>query len=164
MALMPVADAMAAVLDGAAALPEEWVALPDAHHRVLTRDLAALRTQLPADMSAMDGYAVRAADATTIPARLKVVGEAAAGSPYAGALKPGEALRIFTGGVVPDGADAIVIQEDTVRDGSVVTVREAAVAGRHIRRAGLDFREGEVLLRAGHRLADRDLALAAAMN
>lgn len=164
MALMPVADAMAAVLDGAAALPEEWVALPDAHHRVLTRDLAALRTQPPADMSAMDGYAVRAADATTNPARLKVVGEAAAGSPYAGALKPGEALRIFTGGVVPDGADAIVIQEDTVRDGSVVTVREAAVAGRHIRRAGLDFREGEVLLRAGHRLADRDLALAAAMN
>ncbi len=164
MALMPVAEAMAAVLDGAAALPEEWVALPEAHHRILARDLTALRTQPPADMSAMDGYAVRATDAATIPARLTVVGEAAAGSPYPGTLKPGEAVRIFTGGVVPEGADAIVIQEDTAREGAAVIIREAAVAGRHIRRAGLDFREGEVLLRAGHRLADRDLALAAAMN
>ena len=94
MALMPVADAMAAVLDGVTALPDEMVALSDAHHRVLARDIAALRTQPPADMSAMDGYAVRAADAAKTPARLKVIGEAAAGSPFDAPVKHGEAVRL----------------------------------------------------------------------
>ena len=164
MALMPVADAMAAVLDGAAALPEEMVALPDAHHRVLARDIASRRTQPPADMSAMDGYAVRAADAAKTPARLKVIGEAAAGSPFDIAVKPGEAVRIFTGGVVPADADAVVIQENTTRDGDTVVVNEPIAAGRNIRRAGIDFREGDMLLRAGRRLTDRDLSLAAGMN
>lgn len=164
MALMPVADAMASVLDGAAALPEEMAALHLAHHRVLARDLASLRTQPPADMSAMDGYAVRAVDTTTIPARLTVIGEAAAGTPFDVALKPGEAVRIFTGGVVPPGADAVVIQEDTAREGDTVIVNEAIATGRNIRRAGIDFREGDVLLRAGRRLTDRDLSLAAGMN
>ncbi|MGP9810760.1 molybdopterin molybdotransferase MoeA [Rhodopseudomonas sp. NSM] len=164
MALMPVADALAAVLDGAAGLPEEMVALDDAHGRVLARNLAALRTQPPQPMSAMDGYAVRAADVATAPARLTVIGEIAAGRPAEQAVGPGEALRIFTGGVIPDGADTVVIQEDTVRDGDQVTITEAARHGRHIRPAGIDFTEGEVLLRASHRLSDRDLALAAGMN
>lgn len=163
MALMPVADALSAVLEGASGLPEEQVALEDAVGRVLARDLAALRTQPPDDMSAMDGYAVRAADAT-LGARLKVIGEVAAGRPFAHTIAAGEAVRIFTGGVVPRGADAIVIQEDTARDGDLVTVNEAATAGRHIRRAGIDFRTGEVLLKAKRRLLDRDLALAASMN
>jgi molybdopterin molybdotransferase len=163
MALMPVADAMAAILAGADALPEEMVPLESAFHRVLVRDIAALRTQPPQPMSAMDGYAVRSADAT-LNARLKVIGEIAAGKPFDRALAPGEALRIFTGGVVPDGADGIVIQEDTHRDGDVVTINEAATAGKHIRPAGVDFAEGDVLLRAGTRLTDRDLALAAGMN
>ena len=164
MALMPVADALAAVLDGAIALPEEMAALHVAHHRVLARDITSLRTQPPADMSAMDGYAVRAADTATIPARLTVIGEAAAGMPFDAALKPGEAVRIFTGGVVPRDADAVVIQEDTARDGDTVIVNEAITAGRNIRLAGIDFREGDVLLRAGRRLTDRDLSLAAGMN
>ncbi len=164
MALMPVADAMAAVLDGVKALPEEMIALPDAHHRVLARDIASLRTQPPADMSAMDGYAVRTADAAKTPARLKVIGEAAAGSPFDAPVKQGEAVRIFTGGVVPVDADAVVIQENTTRDGDTVIINEPIAIGRNIRRAGIDFREGDVLLRAGRRLTDRDLSLAAGMN
>lgn len=164
MALMPVADAMAAVLDGVTALPEEMVALPETHHRVLARDIASLRTQPPADMSAMDGYAVRAADAAKTPARLTVIGEAAAGSPFDMPVKPGEAVRIFTGGVVPPDTDAVVIQENTTRDGDLVIVNEPIATGRNIRRAGIDFREGDVLLHAGRRLTDRDLSLAAGMN
>ena len=163
MALMPVADAMAAILAGADALPEEIVPLEAAYHRVLARDIASRRTQPPQPMSAMDGYAVRTADAVA-GARLTVIGEVAAGRPFDRALAAGEALRIFTGGVVPDGADAIVIQEDTSRDGVVVIINEAATRSKHIRAAGIDFTEGDVLLRAGQRLTDRDLSLAAGMN
>lgn len=164
MALMPVADALAAVVSGVDALPEEAVTLEQGYHRVLARDVAARRTQPPNPMSAMDGYAVRAADVATVPTRLTVTGEVAAGRPFTGALQQGNAIRIFTGGVIPDGADAVVIQEDTVRDGNVVIVNEAAVAARHIRPAGVDFREGDVLLHQGTRLTDRALSLAASMN
>src|SRR5580698_537615 len=114
---MPVADALSAILAGAEPLPEEMIALDAAFHRVLARDVAAKRTQPPQAMSAMDGYAVRAADAAQVNARLKVIGEVAAGRPFDGALGSGEAARIFTGGVIPDGADAVVIQEDTVANG-----------------------------------------------
>ncbi len=164
MALMPVPDALAAILSGSDALPEEMVALDLAHRRVLARDLAALRTQPPQAMSAMDGYAVRAADAGQTGARLKVIGEIAAGRPFDRVVGPGEAARIFTGGVVPDGADAVIIQEDTAVEGDDIVITEATSPGRHIRRAGVDFRQGDVLLRAGSRLTDRDLSLAAAMN
>ncbi|MEA2922215.1 MAG: molybdopterin molybdotransferase [Bradyrhizobium sp.] len=164
MALMPVADALAAVLAGAEPLPEEMVGLDAAYHRVLARDLAALRTQPPDAMSAMDGYAVRAADAAQIGARLKVIGEVAAGRPFETRIGAGEAVRIFTGGVIPEGADAVVIQEDTVVEGDRITISEAAVPGRHIRPAGIDFRKGSVLLAKGTRLCDRDLSLAASMN
>src|ERR1700745_2557448 len=161
---MPVTEALSAVLDAPEPLPEEMVVLDAAHHRVLARDVAALRTQPPQAMSAMDGYAVRSADAAHAAARLKVIGEVAAGRPFDTALRAGEAVRIFTGGVIPQGADAVVIQEDTVRDGDSIDITAAAVAGRHIRPAGVDFREGDVLLRAGRRLTDRDLSLAAGMN
>ncbi|MGA7811095.1 gephyrin-like molybdotransferase Glp [Bradyrhizobium sp.] len=164
MALMPVADALAAILAGAEPLPDEMVPLDAAYHRVLARDVAALRTQPPQAMSAMDGYAVRASDASSINAKLKVIGEVAAGRPFGRALGPGEAARIFTGGVIPDGADAVVIQEDTVAEGDGVTIRDAAIKGRHIRPAGVDFHQGDVLLSAGSRLTDRDLSLAASMN
>ena len=164
MALMSVADALAAILDGAAPLPEEMVALDAAYHRVLARNVAAKRTQPPQAMSAMDGYAVRASDAAQINARLKVIGEVAAGRPFDRALGAGETARIFTGGVIPDGADAVVIQEDTMVDGNTITITEAASPGRHVRPAGVDFREGDVLLKAGSRLSDRDLSLAASMN
>lgn len=163
MALMPVAEAYAAVLKGASALPEETVALTQAHHRTLARDIAALRTQPPAAMSAMDGYAVRAADAT-VGARLKIIGEVAAGRPFHQTVGTGQAARIFTGGVVPDGADTIVIQEDTTRDGDTMIVNEAIAEGKNIRNAGIDFNEGDVLLPRGTRLNDRALALAAGMN
>jgi len=161
---MPVADALATILAGAEPLAEERVALDVAFHRVLSRDVAALRTQPPQAMSAMDGYAVRAADAAHAQARLKVIGEVAAGRPFDQAIGPGEAVRIFTGGVIPDGGDAVVIQEDTVADRGNITVTEAATAGRHIRPAGVDFRQGDLLLSEGHRLTDRDLSLAASMN
>ena len=161
---MPVTDALAAILAGAEPLPEETVALDAAHHRVLARDLAALRTQPPQAMSAMDGYAVRASDASRAATQLKVIGEVAAGRPFEKTVGAGEAVRIFTGGVIPDGADAVVIQEDTIAEGPGITITEAAIAGRHIRPAGVDFRTGDVLLAGGTRLTDRDLSLAAAMN
>jgi molybdopterin molybdotransferase len=161
---MPVADALAAVLAGAEAMPEEMTALDLAYKRILARDLAALRTQPPQAMSAMDGYAVRTADAARAGARLKVTGEVAAGRPFDRAVGPGEAVRIFTGGVIPEDADAVIIQEDTIADGNSIDITEAAVLGRHIRRAGVDFREGDVLLRSGKELSDRDLSLAASMN
>src|SRR5712675_2470896 len=154
LALMPVADALSAVLAGAEPLPEEMVALDAAHHRVLARDVAALRTQPPQAMSAMDGYAVRSADASAVAARLKVIGEVAAGRPFERIVGKGEAVRIFTGGVIPKGADAVIIQEDTVVEDGGITITEAAIAGRHMRPAGVDFRKGEILLARGTHLTD----------
>jgi molybdopterin molybdotransferase len=164
MALMPVADALARVLVAAKALAVESVPLDAAFGRVLASDLAALRTQPPDDVSAMDGYAVRAADVVKVPATLKVIGEVAAGHPFDGAVKAGEAARIFTGGVMPAGSDTVVIQENTARAGDAVTIQKAAAKGRNVRRKGIDFTQGDVLLRQGQRLSDRDVMLAAAMN
>ncbi|MBV9427328.1 MAG: molybdopterin molybdotransferase MoeA [Bradyrhizobiaceae bacterium] len=164
MALLPVAEALARVLDGVAPLPAEQVVVAEAHGRVLAADLAALRTQPPDALSAMDGYAVRADDVAKAPAKLRVIGEVAAGRPFDGTVRTGEAARIFTGGVLPAGADTIVIQENTERDGTSLLVTVPSKIGRHVRERGLDFREGDVLLPAGHRLRDRDVALAAAMN
>ena len=164
MALMPVAEALDRVLAGAEPLAMEAAPLAEAHGRVLAADVKALRTQPPADISAMDGYAVRAADVAGVPARLKLIGEVAAGHPFDGTVGAGEAARIFTGGVVPAGADTIVIQENTAREGDTVVVNTSAGKGRHIRVAGLDFAQDAVLLARGRRLTDRDLALAAAMN
>ena len=164
MALMSVEEALAQVLAVAEPLPVELAPLSDACGRVLASDLAALRMQPPADVSAMDGYAVRAADVSSAPARLKLVGEVAAGHPFDGEVGVGEAARIFTGGVVPPGADTIVIQENTTREGTTVIVNEPSGKARHIRAAGLDFATGTALLAKGRRLSDRDLSLAAAMN
>jgi molybdopterin molybdotransferase len=164
VALMSVAEALRQVLEHADPLSSESVPLADAYGRVLAADLSALRTQPPVDVSAMDGYAVRAADVKSAPARLRLIGEVAAGHPFEGTVATGEAARIFTGGVVPPGADTIVIQENTTRESDVVVINQASGAGRHIRRAGLDFASGAVLLAKGRRLNDRDLALAAAMN
>jgi molybdopterin molybdotransferase len=164
MALLSVADAQARVLADARPLAAEEAALGAAHGRVLAADLAARRTQPPAAVSAMDGYAVRAADVATAPARLRLIGEVAAGHPFDRPVGPGEAARIFTGGVVPAGADTVVVQEITARDGDAVLIQKTSAQGRHIRRAGLDFQAGDVLLTRGTRLSGRDLALAAAMN
>src|SRR5215475_3380946 len=161
---MSVAEALRQVLEHAMPLTSETVPLADAYGRVLAADLSALRTQPPVDVSAMDGYAVRAADVKSAPARLRLIGEVAAGHPFEGSVGAGEAARIFTGGVLPPGADTIVIQENTTRDGDVVIVKAGAGKGKHVRIAGLDFERGVTLLAKGHRLTDRDLALAAAMN
>jgi molybdopterin molybdotransferase len=139
VALIPVADALAAILAGADPLPEEAVALDAAYHRILGRDVAARRTQPPQAMSAMDGYAVRAADAADLSARLKVIGEVAAGRPFERKVGAGEAVRIFTGGVIPDGTDAVIIQEDVKVDGDCIAVTEAGKPVEAGRASSLDF-------------------------
>jgi molybdopterin molybdotransferase len=164
VALMPVAEALVRVLAEAEPLPAEPTALADAYGGVLAADVAALRTQPPANVSAMDGYAVRTADVAQVPVRLKLVGEVAAGHPFQGTVGAGEAARIFTGGVLPPGTDTVVIQENTAREDDAVVVKASAGKGKHVRVEGLDFKRGAVLLAKGRRLSDRDLALAAAMN
>ena len=124
MALLSVEEALSRVLDGVEPLPAETVPIAEASGRVLAADLAALRSQPPAAVSAMDGYAVRAADVAGGGAELKLIGEVAAGRPFAGSVGPGEAARIFTGGVVPPGADAVIVQEETERRGDTVVVTE----------------------------------------
>ena len=162
--LLPVEDAIARLGDMISPLGVEKISLAQANGRVLAGDVVAQRTQPPFDNSAMDGYAVRAGDVTTVPVTLQVIGEAPAGGTFEGHVGEGEAVRIFTGGPIPDGADAIVIQEDTTRDGASVDVLESSAAGRHIRRAGLDFNQGDVCLKAGERLTPYSIALAAAAN
>ncbi len=162
--MIPVEEALARILAAVRVQPAEQVSLTGALGRVLAEDVGSRRTQPPAAMSAMDGYAVRAADVTTAPTTLRVVAEVPAGASYDKVLGGGEAVRIFTGAPLPAGSDAIVIQEDTERDGDRVTVREAARQGAFVRSAGLDFSEGEVLLPAGKILNARDIGLAAAMN
>jgi molybdopterin molybdotransferase len=164
MALMSVDEALGRVLEGVEPLPAESAALADAHGRVLARSAVALRTQPPEDVSAMDGYAVRGEDVATAPVTLTLVGEVAAGHPFAGMLAAGQTARIFTGGVLPAGADTVVIQEQTTRDGNEVAVLRTTPKGKNVRRGGLDFCRGDALLAAGQRLSARDLALAAAMN
>ncbi|MGH6728256.1 MAG: molybdopterin molybdotransferase MoeA [Pseudolabrys sp.] len=162
--LMPVAEALQRVLADARPLPAETVALKEARGRVLTEDLTAQRTQPPAAVSAMDGYAVRSTDVAQAPVKLKLIGEVAAGHPFDGEVKADEAARIFTGGVMPKGADSVVIQELTVREGDLVTIQKPTAKGRNVRAQGIDFTQGQILLRLGRRLTDRDLMLAAAMN
>jgi molybdopterin molybdotransferase len=164
VALLPVSEALDRVLANAASLPSEMVPLAAAHGRVLAADLKALRTQPPSDVSAMDGYAVRAADIAAAPVELKVTGEVAAGRPFSGSVGAGEAVRIFTGGVIPAGADTIAIQEQAERSGDRVRVVKATPINKHIRRAGLDFKAGDVLLPRGRFLTGRDVTLAAATN
>jgi molybdopterin molybdotransferase len=156
-------EARGRILEALAPTTAETIALAEAWHRVLARPVLARLTQPPADVSAMDGYAVRAADAVE-GERLAVIGAAPAGHPFAGTVGPGQAVRIFTGGFVPPGADAILLQEDATEAERGVTVNETVKPGRWIRRQGLDFTAGEELLPAGRRLTARDVGLAAAAN
>lgn len=161
--LIPVADAMARILAAAKPRGAETLQLHEAAFRTLASDVAATRTQPPFPASAMDGYAVRAADCV-VGARLKNVGEAAAGRAFHGRIGVNETVRIFTGAPVPDGADAILIQENATAEGEMIIAREAVGAGRFVRPRGLDFAQGDVLLHAGSVLNARALALAAAMG
>jgi molybdopterin molybdotransferase len=165
MSLISVAAAKARVLDGAQPLDAESVPIYEAAGRVLAEDLRARVTQPPFNASAMDGYAVRARDVAQPPARLRIIGESAAGHGFAGTVGSAETVRIFTGAPLPPGADTVVIQENTTSEGpGQITILEAAVPGRNVRSRGYDFEEGEALLSAGTKLAAPQLMLAAAMN
>ena len=144
--------------------PVEWVPLDSALGRTLAGDVAARVTLPPRDSSAMDGYAVRLADVAKAGARLRIIGEAPAGTPFSGSVRPGQAVRLFTGSAMPDGADHVLIQEHAMRDGDHLTTTEAEPRARHIRRAGIDFRTGDILLPAGKVLGPADIAVAAAAD
>ncbi len=172
--MIPTDEARQRIVSALSPVSTEVVSLAQACGRVLAEDALARITQPPHDVSAMDGYAVRQADVRTLPATLTQVGEARAGGRYGQPLRPGECVRIFTGGPVPADADTIVIQEH-VRAAQEptggpritvprITVLQAPPPGTHIRRAGQDFRAGEVGLGAGRALSARDVGLAAAMN
>jgi molybdopterin molybdotransferase len=165
MALLPVDQALKRLLDDVETLPSESVALADAYDRVLAKPVIALRTQPPFAASAMDGYAVRGVDVAKASARLKVIGEIAAGHNFAGTVASGEAARIFTGAPLPDGTDTVVIQENVsgLADGRI-EIAEPTRSGANVRRAGLDFVAGDTLLEQGHLLGARALSLAASAN
>jgi molybdopterin molybdotransferase len=159
-ALLPVAEAQARLLALAAPVAETRCPLDEAAGRWAARDIPALRTQPAADLSSMDGYAIRFAD---LPGPWQVIGESAAGCGFTGELAPGRAVRIFTGAPLPPGADTVLIQEEAARDGTALTLTGEGPPrpGSSVRRRGLDFAEGDVLIHAGERITPARLALAA---
>src|SRR5579871_2115259 len=161
--MISVEEARARILAALHPTPAEIAALADAWGRVTAAPVVARLTQPPMDVSAMDGYALRAADGT-LGAVLRMIGSAPAGHPFAGTVGAGEIVRLFTGSVVPQGADTILLQEDATATGTEVRVNEAVAAGRHIRRAGQDFAAGDTVVPAGRRLTARYIGLAAAAN
>jgi molybdopterin molybdotransferase len=162
--MITVEDATRRIVAAFSVLDAERVALANAAGRVLAEDVVAKFDQPPHAVSAMDGYAVRASDVARAGMTLDVIGEAPAGRPFDGSVGAGQTVRIFTGGVMPKGADTVVIQEDTERVGNRVTVKEAAKPNQHVRVTGLDFRAGETVVPRGHRLTARDLPLIAAAD
>jgi molybdopterin molybdotransferase len=160
--MISVDEAVARIARHFAPLASEIVPVAESAGRVLAEDAIARADHPPAPMSAMDGYAVRGPDAV-VGAELRVIGESPAGKPFQGRIAAGQAVRIFTGGVVPDGADTVVIQEDIVAGApGAIRVKEAPYPNENVRPRGLDFRSGEILLPRGHRLSPRDVALIAA--
>ncbi len=162
--LLLIVEARKLIIDDLAPVGTEVVKLSEALGRTLRADAVAQLSHPPADVSAMDGYAVRAADSPTAPQSLRVIGESAAGHPFRETVGAGEAVRIFTGAFVPQGADSIVIQEDTEDGGAHVLIKEAPEVGRHIRPGGQDFRKGDVVLTSPKRLNARDIGVIAAVN
>ena len=162
--MLSVEEARARILSAFSPLQAEQVSLSESLGRVLATDVRSRRTQPPVAVSAMDGYAVRFEDVANPPSTLDVVGYAPAGGQHDGALAAGQCVRIFTGGPVPAGANAIVIQEDTQADGDKVTINVSVPEGHYIRPAGLDFLENEVGLVAGQIMTARDVGFAGAMN
>jgi molybdopterin molybdotransferase len=162
--MLSVQEAFDLVVAGFTPLSSETVSLEQAHGRVLSEDVSAKLFHPPADVSSMDGYAVRAEDVANVPTTLTQVGESAAGGRFDGHIKPGQTARIFTGAPVPDGADAIVIQENTEASGNQIKVLKGAPKGKFVRPKGMDFSNGDILLKAGQVMTARDIATAAAMN
>ena len=157
--LLGLEEAQAMVLALAAPLAIETIDIGAASGRYLTEPLVARRTQPAADLSAMDGYAVRASD---VPGPWQIIGESAAGHPFAGTIGAGEAVRIATGALVPAGGDCVLVQEDCARDGATMSHSGdgPSPAGRHIRRKAMDFAECAALLPAGTRIGPAQIALA----
>jgi molybdopterin molybdotransferase len=164
MALLPVSEALSRILDGVKQLSSESVDLAKSCGRVLAVDVKAKRNQPPFPASAMDGYAVRHADLANLPATLKLIGTSAAGHGFKGTVVAGSAVRILTGAPVPKGADTVVIQENTERNGTVLKVLETTALGKNIRRAGMDFAKGDLLVSKATKLSPRDIGLLAAGN
>ena len=162
--LISVEEAISRVLEGILPLNSEQVSISEAFGRVLAIEEASRVTQPPLAVSAMDGYAVRASDVLSVPITLTQVGEAAAGAGFDGSIRDGETVRIFTGAPIPEGANAIVIQEDTKAKGDKIVIKSSVEVGQFVRPKGLDFEKGQVLLSAGTRLNSRHVALASAMN
>ncbi len=158
--MLSVEEAQSLVLSPLAPIGAETVPLAQALGRVIAESAIARTSHPPADVSAMDGWAVRASDGSP----LTQIGESSAGHPFEGSVGPGQAVRIFTGAVMPEGADSVAIQEDCVADGAKVTLNVAAITGQHVRRQGQDFAVGQALLEPGKQLSARDIALLAAMN
>lgn len=161
--MITVEEALSRLFGLVAPLGTETVGLRAASGRVLAKDAIATRHQPPFSASAMDGYAVRDIDVGS-GRTLQVIGEAPAGRRFDQPVGPGEAVRIFTGGVVPEGADRIIIQEDTIRDGDQITLRDPLDTNSYIRPAGGDFSENEVVITKGTGLGPAEVALLAAMN
>lgn len=162
MSLLSVDDALQRLLDAINVLDSETVLLEESLGRALAEPVKALLTQPPFHSSAMDGYAIRAEDITSLPCQLKIVGEAAAGHSFNGSIGKGEAVRIFTGAPVPVDADTVIIQEETIRHDNMVEILKAIIPGQNIRPAGGDFHIDETILERGHVMTPASLALAAA--
>lgn len=160
--MISVSEALDKLFELAAPLSTETVPLKNANGRVLASDAIAHRDQPPFSASAMDGYAIKAAEATP-GANFRVIGESAAGHGFSGEVTPGTAVRIFTGAPVPNGADRVIIQEDTDRSGETITLKDNLDTGMHIRPAGGDFKSGDTIS-APRVIRPADVALMAAMN
>lgn len=160
MALLPIAEAQARLFALAAPVAAETVSLGQAHGRWASADVHAQRTQPVSDLSAMDGYAIRFAD---LPGPWALVGESAAGRPFADAVDAGQTVRIFTGAAMPSGTDTVMIQEEVATDGATIllTGEGPAHVGRNTRRKGLDFSQGDRLIAGGERITPARLAVAA---
>lgn len=162
--MISVEEAREKVLAGVKPVGNEQVSVAQALGRVLAEAVTARVSHPPADVSAMDGFACRSKDAAAAPTRLMIAGEAAAGRPLGQPVGVGKAVRIFTGAVVPEGADCVVPQEDVVVVGSGVRIPKKIAAGTHVRKAGQDFHAGDVLIAPGKVLSARDIGLIAAAN
>lgn len=155
---LPLDEAQARILELATPLGGEELPIADALGRYLAEDCVARRTQPPADLSAMDGYALKSADGS---GPWRIIGESAAGHPFEGAVGSGEAIRISTGAYLPEGADSVLIQESTARDGATLNLTgDGPILGKNIRRKGFDFSDGDVVLSKGRLIEPAQIGLA----
>ncbi|KDU94602.1 molybdopterin molybdenumtransferase MoeA [Komagataeibacter rhaeticus] len=162
--MLSVSEARKRILDGVFPLPAEVVPLTEACGRVSAAPVAALLSNPPADVSSMDGYAVRAADLSGGGVSLACIGNAPAGHPFPGRVGAGQCVRLFTGSLMPAGTDAVLIQENAQADGTAVTTTHTLRPGTYVRSQGQDFAAGQVIIPAGKRLSARDVGVAAAAN